>query len=108
MRTIRMPTRAWLARLLGVVALVATVVALGLGVSAWRARGLVDSGASLVLDGAYLPAARQLTRAVVAAPGDARAHYHLGLAYAGLGQRAAARTPARAAGPLAPRDPQYE
>ena len=103
-----MPTRPWLARLLAAVALVATVVALGLGVSAWRARGLVDSGAGLVLDGAYLPAARQLTRAVVAAPGDARAHYYLGLAYAGLGQHAAALSHARDAVRLAPRDPQYE
>jgi Flp pilus assembly protein TadD len=89
-------------------ALVATVVALGLGISAWRARGLVDSGASLVLDGEYVPAARQLTRAVVAAPRDARAHYYLGLAYAGLGQDAAALSHARDAVRLAPRDPQYE
>jgi len=103
-----MPTRPWLARILAAVALVATVVALGLGVGAWRARGLVDSGASLVLDGAYLPAARQLTRAVVAAPRDARAHYYLGLAYAGLGQHAAALSHARDAVRLAPRDPQYE
>jgi Flp pilus assembly protein TadD len=89
-------------------ALVAAVVALALGISAWRARGLVDAGATLVLDGEYLPAARQLTRAVVAAPRDARAHYYLGLAYAGLGQDAAALSHARDAVRLAPHDPQYE
>lgn len=103
-----MHPRPWLARLLAAVALVATVVALALGVSAWRARGLVEAGASLVLDGEYLPAARELTRAVVAAPRDARAHYYLGLAYAGLGQHAAALSHARDAVRLAPRDPQYE
>jgi Flp pilus assembly protein TadD len=103
-----MPNRTWLARLLAATALVAAVVVLALGISAWRARGLVDSGASLVLDGDYLPAARQLTRAVVSAPRDARAHYYLGLAYAGLGQDAAAISHARDAVRLAPRDPQYE
>lgn len=103
-----MHSKAWLTRLLAAVALIAAVVVLGLGVSAWRARGLVDSGASLVLDGEYLPAARELTRAVVAAPRDARAHYYLGMAYAGLGQDAAALSHARDAVRLAPRDPQYE
>ena len=103
-----MHPRPWLARLLAAVALVATVVGLALGVSAWRARWLVEAGASLVLDGEYLPAARELTRAVVAAPRDARAHYYLGLAYAGLGQHAAALSHARDAVRLAPRDPQYE
>ena len=81
-----MHSRPWLARSMAAAALVVAVVALALGVSAWRARGLIDAGATLVLDGEYLPAARQLTRAVVAAPRDARAHYYLGLAYAGLGQ----------------------
>ncbi len=103
-----MHPRPWLARLFAAVALVATVVGLALGVSAWRARGLVEAGASLVLDGEYLPAARELTRAVVVAPRDARAHYYLGLAYAGLGQHAAALSHARDAVRLAPRDPQYE
>lgn len=103
-----MHSRPWLARLMAAAALVAAVVALALGISAWRARGLVDAGATLVLDGEYLPAARQLTRAVVAAPRDARAHYYLGLAYAGLGQDAAALSHARDAVRLAPHDPQYE
>ena len=103
-----MPQRPWLARLMAAAALAVAVVALALGISAWRARGLVDAGANLVLDGEYLPAARELTRAVVAAPRDARAHYYLGLAYAGLGQDAAAISHARDAVRLAPRDPQYE
>jgi Flp pilus assembly protein TadD len=105
---IPMHRRPWLARILAGAALVATAVALALGVSAWRARGLVDAGASLVLDGEFLPAARQLTRAVVAAPRDARAHYYLGLAYAELGQDAAAISHARDAVRLAPHEPQYE
>ncbi|HEX7787482.1 MAG TPA: tetratricopeptide repeat protein [Methylomirabilota bacterium] len=103
-----MQSRPWLARFMAAAALVVAVVALALGVSAWRARGLIDAGATLVLDGEYLPAARQLTRAVVAAPRDARAHYYLGLAYAGLGQDAAAISHARDAVRLAPGDPQYE
>ena len=44
-----MPQRPWLARLMAAAALAVAVVALALGISAWRARGLVDAGANLVL-----------------------------------------------------------
>ena len=98
----------WLVRIAAVGALGATVTALALGIGAWRSRGLVDAGAALVSDEEYLPAARALTRAVVAAPRDARAHYYLGLAYAGLGQDGAALSHARDAVRLAPREPAYE
>lgn len=98
----------WLNRIMAAGALAAAVLALAAGVSAWRAHGLVEAGASLVMDGQYLPAARELARAVVAAPRDARAHYFLGLAYAGLGQDAAALSHAREAVRLAPREPAYE
>ena len=100
--------RRWLGRIVAVGALAATVTALAFGIGEWRARGLVDTGAALVSREEYLPAARALTRAVVAAPRDARAHYYLGLAYAGLGQDAAALTHARDAVRLAPREPSYE
>lgn len=100
--------RRWLGRIAAVGALGAMVTALALGIGAWRSRGLVDAGAALVSDEAYLPAARALTRAVVAAPRDARAHYYLGLAYAGLGQDEAALRHARDAVRLAPREPAYE
>jgi Flp pilus assembly protein TadD len=90
----------------GVLAVV--LVALGGGPAWWRARGLVESGATLVSDEQYLPAVRQLIQAVATAPGDARAHYYLGLAYAGLGQDAAALSHAEDAVRLAPRDPRYE
>src|SRR5258705_3716260 len=94
--------RRWLGRIAAVGALGAMVTALALGIGAWRSRGLVDAGAALVSDEEYLPAARALTRAGVAAPRDARAHYYLGLAYAGLGQDQAALRHARDAARLPP------
>lgn len=100
--------RRWLVRIAALGAVGAAVTALALGIGAWRSRGLVETGAALVSDEAYLPAARALTRAVVAAPHDARAHYYLGLAYAGLGQDGAALSHARDAVRLAPREPAYE
>ena len=100
--------RRWLRRIIAVGALGAAVTALALGIGAWRSRGLVDAGARLVSDEDYLPATRALTRAVVAAPRDARAHYYLGLAYAGLGQDEAALHHVRDAVRLAPREPAYE
>ncbi|HSB41404.1 MAG TPA: tetratricopeptide repeat protein [Methylomirabilota bacterium] len=98
----------WLGRILAVGALAAALIALALGIGRWRAHGLVEDGAGLVSDEAYLPAARTLARAVAAAPGDARAHYFLGLAYAGLGQDQAALSHARDAVRLAPGEPAYE
>ena len=46
---------------------------------------LAEQGRELVAEGQYLPAVRVLSEAVAEAPGDARAHYYLGLAYAGIG-----------------------
>jgi len=46
---------------------------------------LAEQGRALVAEGQYLPAVRVLSEAVAEAPGDARAHYYLGLAYAGVG-----------------------
>jgi Flp pilus assembly protein TadD len=98
----------WAGRIL-VGAVVTAALAALLGVpTRWRARGLVETGATLVSNEQYLPAARQLARAVATAPRDARAHYYLGLAYAGLGQDAAALSHAEVAVRLAPEDPEYE
>jgi Flp pilus assembly protein TadD len=98
----------WLGRIVMGALAVAAVTALALGIGEWRARGSVEAGASLVADEEYLPAARELVRAVAAAPRDARAHYYLGQAYAGLGQDGAALNHAREAVRLAPREPEYE
>jgi Flp pilus assembly protein TadD len=98
----------WVGRLALGGALAAALAALASGPAWWRAHGLVESGATLVSDGQYVPAVRQLVQAVAAAPRDARAHYYLGLAYAGLGQDAAALSHAQDAVRLAPRDARYE
>lgn len=98
----------WIARLALGGVLAAALAVLASGPAWWRARGLVESGATLVSDGQYVPAVRQLVQAVAAAPRDARAHYYLGLAYAGLGQDAAALSHAQDAVRLAPRDARYE
>ena len=98
----------WIGRLALAGVLVGALAALAGGPGWWRAHGLVESGATLVSDGQYLPAVRQLVQAVAAEPRDARAHYYLGLAYAGLGQDAAALSHAQDAVRLAPRDARYE
>jgi Flp pilus assembly protein TadD len=98
----------WIGRLAMGGVLAAALAGLASGPAWWRAHGLVESGATLVSDGEYLPAVRQLVQAVAAAPHDARAHYYLGLAYAGLGQDAAALSHAEDAVRLAPRDARYE
>ncbi len=64
---------------------VATAVALSLAMGHWHVQSLDEQGRALVAEGQYLPAIRMLAQAVAAAPGDARAHYYLGLAYAGIG-----------------------
>lgn len=98
----------WLGAVLAGGLLATILVVVSGGPSQWRARGLVQSGATLVSEERYLPAIRQLVRAVATEPRDARAHYYLGLAYAGLGQDAAALDHAEDAVRLAPREPQYE
>ncbi|MGH7299000.1 MAG: tetratricopeptide repeat protein [Candidatus Rokuibacteriota bacterium] len=98
----------WLGGILAGGLLASALMVLIGGPSQWRTRGLVQSGATLVSEERYLPAIRHLVRAVATEPRDARAHYYLGLAYAGLGQDAAALGHAEDAVRLAPREPQYE
>jgi len=64
---------------------VAGVIALTLGLGPWHVHSLAEQGRALVAEGQYLPAVRVLSEAVAEAPGNARAHYYLGLAYAGVG-----------------------
>lgn len=66
-------------------ATLAGAIALALAVGEWRIHSLDEQGRALVAEGQYLSAARVLLQAVAEAPGDARAHYYLGLAYAGIG-----------------------
>src|ERR1700730_17914313 len=98
----------WIGRLALARVLVGALAALAGGPGWWRGHGLVESGAALVSAGQYLTPVRQLVQAVAAEPRDARAHYYLGLAYAGLGQDAAALSHAQDAGRLAPRGARYQ
>ncbi len=86
----------------------ALLISLTGGIVHWRTRRLVDDGAALVSEGRYVPAARSLLEAVSTTPGDARAHYYLGLAYAGLGQETAALRHTEDAVRLSPSEPEYE
>jgi tetratricopeptide (TPR) repeat protein len=83
-------------------ATVAGVVILTLGFGQWHIRSLDEQGRALVAEGEYLPAVRVLLQAVTEAPGDARAHHYLGLAYAGIGLCAAAWIHLEEAARLAP------
>ena len=56
----------------------------------------------LVAEEQYLPAIRVLSGIIAAAPGDARAHYYLGRAYAGVGLCGAASIHLEEAARLAP------
>jgi Flp pilus assembly protein TadD len=56
----------------------------------------------LVAEEQYVPAIRVLSAIVAEAPGDARAHYYLGLAYAGVGLCGAASIHLGEAARLAP------
>src|SRR5262245_45791167 len=60
-------------------------MALTMALGQWHVHALAEQGRALVAAGEYAPALRVLLKAVVEAPGDARAHYYLGLAYAGMG-----------------------
>jgi Flp pilus assembly protein TadD len=84
------------------VAAVAGAIALALFIGHWQVTSLDEQGRALVAEGQYLPAIRVLVQAVVQSPGDARAHYYLGLAYAGLGLCGAAWTHLDEATRLAP------
>jgi Flp pilus assembly protein TadD len=86
-----------------VAACVAAVAALG----SWRGVEPVEEGRRLVSEGAYIPATRMLARAVALSAGDARAHYYLGLAYAGIGQRGASLSHLEEAVRLSPTVPTF-
>src|SRR5262249_30018071 len=72
----------WVALVVGTMA-GAALLALGLG--QWHVHSLAEQGKALVAEGQYLPAVRVLSEVVAEAPDKARAHYYLGLAYAGIG-----------------------
>jgi Flp pilus assembly protein TadD len=83
-------------------ATLAGVMALAAGVGQWHTYSLGEQGRALVADGEFFPAVRVLLQAVAEAPGDARAHYYLGLAYAGIGLCGAAWIHLEEAARLAP------
>ncbi len=83
-------------------ATLAGVLALTLAVGQWHIHSLDEQGRALVAEGEYLPAVRVLLQAVAEAPGDASAHYYLGLAYAGIGLCGAAWIHLEEAARLAP------
>src|SRR5262249_27719689 len=68
-----------------VVATLASAALLALGLGQWHVHSLAEQGRALVAEGQYLPAVRVLSEVVAEAPDNARAHYYLGLAYAGIG-----------------------
>jgi cytochrome c-type biogenesis protein CcmH/NrfG len=85
-----------------ILATVAGMAILTVGFGQWRIHSLDEQGRALVAEGEYLPAVRVLLHAVTEAPGDARAHYYLGLAYAGIGLCGAAWIHLEEASRLAP------
>ncbi len=91
---------------LGVLAVVG-VAAAAATLGAWQRSEPVEQGMRLVGRGEYVPAARALVRAVALSPRDARAHYYLGLAYAGIGRREAALSHLQEAVHLNPDDARF-
>jgi len=83
-------------------ATLAGVVALAFFLGHWHMRSLDEHGRALVAEERYLPAIRLLSGIVAEAPGDARAHYYLGRAYAGVGLCGAASIHLGEAARLAP------
>ena len=80
----------------------AGVVALTIFLGHWHMRALDEHGRVLVAEEQYVPAIRVLSAIVAEAPGDARAHSYLGLAYAGVGLCGAASIHLGEAARLAP------
>ena len=93
-------------RSIGWVALgVGTLVVMGalaFALGSWNTHSLDEQGRALVAAEEYLPAIRVLSGVVATTPGDARAHYYLGLAYAGVGLCGAAWMHLEEAARLAP------
>jgi Flp pilus assembly protein TadD len=91
-----------------IVAAVAVVtLAAGYGAWRWHERGSPGAAARLVVEGQYRAAIRVLQAHLAMAPGDARLHYLLGLAYAGSDVRDGAVNQLREAVDLAPREAAY-
>ena len=84
---------------------VAGAMALALLLGHNHATSVDEQGRALVAEGQYLSAIRMLSGVVARAPGDARAHYYLGLAYAGIGMCGAASIHYEEAARL---EPEYE
>jgi Flp pilus assembly protein TadD len=89
----------------GAVAVVLLVA--GYGAWRWHGRGSPEIAARLVAEGQYRAAIRVLQARLAMAPGDARLHYYLGLAYAGAEVRDGAINQLREAVDLAPREAAY-
>jgi cytochrome c-type biogenesis protein CcmH/NrfG len=77
-------------------------VALAFFLGHWHTRSRGEHGRALVAEAQYLPAIRVLSEVVAETPGDARAHYYLGRAYAGVGLCGAASIHLEEAARLAP------
>lgn len=82
----------------------AAVVALAFFLGHWHMRSLDAHGRALVAAEQYVLAIRVLSGVVAEAPGDACAHYYLGLAYAGVGLCGAASIHLGEAARLAPKN----
>lgn len=82
--------------------MLAGAAALAFTLAHWHMRSLDEHGRALVAEERYLPAIRVLSGVVARVPGDARAHYYLGRAYAGVGLCGAASIHLEEAARLAP------
>jgi Flp pilus assembly protein TadD len=82
--------RRWIGRLAFCLALAAVTVALVFAAYGWQSRRALSRGIRMVGEGDYRAAIQPLIRAVAAAPGNAEAHFYLGMAYLGAGVRAGA------------------
>ena len=82
--------------------ILAGAIALAVFLGHWHTRSLDEHGRALVAEEQFLPAIRVLSEVVAETPGDARAHYYLGRAYAGVGLCGAASIHLEEAARLAP------
>lgn len=103
-----MRMRRWLSVMGAGTLVVSLLAAAAAGLGPWRVRLLTKEGSVLLSEERYTSAARTLAQAVALDPGDARAHFRLGLAYAELGARGAALRHFEDAVRLAPKRSRYE
>lgn len=99
--------RGRLVKLSALVAVALAMVGGALAAARWQLHRGVEDGIRALDDGDYPVAVRSLLRAVMAEPGNAEAHYFLGLAYGRLGSRAGAITQLRDAVRLAEHDSRF-